>query len=81
MIDYVSLTGTEERLQAQYLVCGRLVRACREVMYEIALEENGDPQVRHRAIQILKDIHREWVEARRIVRRELAGEQTTFTHR
>lgn len=69
------LTESPARLQAQYLVCQHLVRACRQGMYEIAIEEDGDPEVRQEAIRMLKIIHADWIQARRDLRREVTNKQ------
>ncbi len=65
------------KAQAQYLVCQHLVSACRQGMYDFALEEAQDPEVRQEAIRMLKIIHADWIQARRDLRRELVGQQRT----
>lgn len=40
-----------EEIQAQYLGCGHLTRACRQALFEIALDEEDEPAVRRRAVQ------------------------------
>ena len=52
---------------AQYLVCSYLVRACREAMYELALDEQSEPSVRRQAIQTLKVVHQDWVAAEKAI--------------
>ena len=54
-------------LAAQYLVCSYLVRACREAMYELALDEESDTAVRKQAIQTLKVVHQDWVAAQKAI--------------
>ena len=73
MISCLTLTEDRRELDAQHMVCSYLVRACRQVIYELALEENSDATVRHRAIQVLKVVHQDWLEARKAVARELEG--------
>ncbi len=75
MSSAVCLTEKSAQLQAQYLVCQHLVTACRGGMYEIALEEDHEPEVRQEAIRILKIIHADWVQARRDLRREVSDKQ------
>jgi hypothetical protein len=52
---------------AQYLVCSYLVRACREAMYELALDEETDTRVRQQAIQTLKVVHQDWMAAQKAI--------------
>lgn len=61
-----------EEMQAQYLVCGHLSRACRQALFEIALDEEDDPAVRRRAVQQLKEILADWTGAQRWLRREIS---------
>lgn len=68
-------------LEAQYLVCQRLVRACRQALYELALDEEGEPAIRRMAIQAMKDILGDWSQAQKDLRRELALRGNTFTVR
>jgi hypothetical protein len=49
------------------MVCSYLVRACREAMYEMALDEQTDPEIRHQAIATLKVVHRDWLAAQKAV--------------
>jgi len=65
MIPCLTLTEDRRELDAQHMVCSYLVRACRQAMYELALEERSDANVRHRAIQVLKVVHQDWLEAQR----------------
>jgi len=71
--------------EAQYLVCSYLVRACQQAIYDIALDEERDPAVRHEAFGGLKAILEDWSAARRELRRELRGgaraKTPTFTAR
>ena len=73
MIPCLTLTEDRRELDAQHMVCSYLVRACRQAMYELALEERSDANVRHRAIQVLKVVHQDWLEAQKAVARELEG--------
>ena len=41
-------------------------------MYELALDEQSDPNVRHKAVQTLKVIHKDWVEAQKAVASQIA---------
>ncbi len=68
-------------LKAEHAVCQHLVRACRQAMYEMALDQETDAEVRRRAIQILKEIHSDWQEAQKALRREMAQGRPTFTAR
>lgn len=70
------LTESPAQLQAQYLVCQHLVRACRQTMYDLALEDDRDPEVRQEAIRLLKLIHADWIQAQRDLRREAIDQQT-----
>ena len=72
MIPCLTLTEDQDAAAAQHLVCSYLVRACREAMYELALDEHSDPNVRHKAIQTLKVIHKDWVEAQKAVTSQIA---------
>jgi len=67
MIPCLTLTEDRNRLAAQQLVCSYLVRACREAMYDLAIDEQSDPDVRHEAIRVLKVIHKDWIEAQKAV--------------
>jgi len=68
-------TESPAQLQAQYLVCQHLVKACRQGMYEIALEDDQEPEIRQEAIRMLKIIHADWIRARRDLRREVSNKQ------
>ena len=72
MIPCLTLTEDQDAAAAQHLVCSYLVRACREAMYELALDEQSDPNVRHKAVQTLKVIHKDWVEAQKAVASQIA---------
>ena len=72
MIPCLTLTENQDAAAAQHLVCSYLVRACREAMYELALDEQSDPNVRHNAIQTLKVIHKDWVEAQKAIASQIA---------
>ncbi len=82
MIPCLTLTEDREVLDAQHLVCSYLVRACRQAIYELALEEHHNPDVRRRAIQVLKVVHNDWLEAQKAVARELetAADAPTSPH-
>ncbi|TMC00642.1 MAG: hypothetical protein E6J42_00180 [Chloroflexi bacterium] len=69
------------RLHAQYQVCGALVRACRNAIADLALDEEGDPEVRRLAISLMKEILEDWRQAQASVRRELRGSRSSFTAR
>jgi hypothetical protein len=71
MIPCLTLANDRQELDAQHLVCLYLVRASRQAMYELALEEDSDVEVRHRAIDVLKAVHQDWLEAQKAVLREL----------
>ena len=73
MIPCLTLSQDQDAAAAQHLVCSYLVRACREAMYELALEEHSDPNVRHKAIQTLKVVHKDWVEAQKAVASQIAA--------
>ena len=73
MIPCLTLTENQDAPAAQHLVCSYLVRACREAMYELALDEQSDPNVRHTAIQTLKVVHKDWVEAQKAVASQIAA--------
>jgi hypothetical protein len=80
MIPCLTLSDEREELDAQHMVCSYLVRASRQAMYELALEERSDPEVRHRAIQILKIVHQDWLEAQKAIAREMSSDSTGATH-
>jgi len=47
VIPYLTLAEEDQTAAAaQSLVCSYLVRACREAMYELALDEQSEPSVR-----------------------------------
>lgn len=75
MSSALCLTENAAQLQAQYLVCQHLVAACHHGMYEIALEEDREPEVRREAIRILKVIHADWIQTRRELRRQVSDKQ------
>ena len=70
-------------LRAQYAVCKQVTRACRQAMFEIALDEDDAPAVRRRSIGLLKEMIADWSEAQGWLRREIAGRERsrTFTGR
>jgi hypothetical protein len=76
MIPCLTLTNEREQLDAQHMVCSYLVRACRQAMYDLALEEQGAPHVRQRAVQVLKVVHQDWLEAQKAIARELRADST-----
>ena len=67
--------------QAQQLVCGYMVRACQQAIYDLALDDDREPEVRLRAIAGLREILADWREARKSIRTELGGRRATFTTR
>ena len=76
MIPCLTLTEDRKEMDAQHLVSSYLVRACRQAMYELALEARSDPGVRHRAIEVLKVVHQDWLEAQKAIARELGKAPT-----
>jgi hypothetical protein len=76
MIPCLTLTDERHELDAQHMVCSYLVRACRQAMYELALEEQGGPDVRHRAVQVPKMVHQDWLEAQESIAREMNANST-----
>jgi hypothetical protein len=70
MISCLTLTDDRQELDAQHMVCSYLVRACRQAMYELALEDHSREEIRHRAIQVLKVVHQDWLEAQKAIARE-----------
>ena len=75
MVQIRAARDSLEEMQAQYLVCGHLTRACRQAMYEIALDEGDDPGVRRRAVQLLKEIVEDWSDAQRWLRADISRRQ------
>jgi hypothetical protein len=74
LIPCLTLTDEDQNAAAaQYLVCSYLVRACREAMYELALDEESDPSVRRQAIQTLKVVHQDWVAAQKSIGSRYTG--------
>lgn len=71
MIPCLTLSDDRRDLDAQHLVCSYLVRACRQAMYELALEERSHPEARHRAIEVLKVVHLDWLEAQKAISDEI----------
>ena len=68
MIPCLTLTERDSAaMAAQNLVCSYLIRACREAMYELALDEESDTAVRQQAIQTLKVVHQDWVAAQKAI--------------
>ncbi len=67
--------------EAQHMVCGYLVRACQQAIYDLALDDEREPEVRRRAIVALREILGDWREARKAIRAELGGKRATFTAR
>lgn len=72
MIPCLTLSEDQDAAAAQHLVCSYLVRACRDAMYELALDEQSDPNVRHQAIQTLKVVHQDWVQAQKAIASQIA---------
>jgi len=81
MIPCLTLSEEGRELDAQHMVCSYLVRACREAMYELALDEHSDPEVRHRAIQVLKVVHQDWLEAQKAIAREMRPNLASANYR
>jgi hypothetical protein len=75
------VTDHETTTEAQFLVCGYLVRACQQAIYDLALDESRDSEVRHQAIAALREILADWREARKALREEMRSERRTFTSR
>jgi hypothetical protein len=74
VIPCLTLTEDDQNAAAaQYLVCSYLVRACREAMYELALDEQSEPSVRRQAIETLKVVHQDWVAAQKAIGRRYAA--------
>ena len=76
MIPSLTLTDERKELEAQHMVCSYLVRACRQAMYDLALDDQGGSDVRHRAVQVLKMAHQDWLEAQKAIARELRADPT-----
>jgi hypothetical protein len=73
MIPCLTLNEDQNALAAQHLVCSYLVRACREAMYDLALDDQSDANVRHEAIRVLKVVHQDWTAAQKAVAEFAAG--------
>jgi len=71
----------ETSREAQHLVCGYLVRACQQAIYDLALDDDRDPEARRQAIRSLREILGDWREARRAIRAEIVEGRPTFTSR
>jgi hypothetical protein len=71
MIPNLTLSRDRREFEAQHMVCSHLVRACRRAMYDLALDERSHPQVRHRAIEVLKVVHEDWLEAQKAIAADL----------
>jgi hypothetical protein len=69
----ITAQATPNDTEAQHLVCCYLVRACQNAIYELALDEDRKPEVRHSAIQTIRVILEDWRAARKELRRELSG--------
>jgi hypothetical protein len=82
VIPCLTLTEDDQNAAAaQYLVCSYLVRACREAMYELALDEQSEPSVRRQAIETLKVVHQDWVAAQKAIGNGLArGDSGLLAH-
>ena len=68
-------------VEAQQVVCGYMVRACQQTIYDLALDDEREPEVRRRAIGALREILVDWREARKAIRAELGDRRATFTAR
>ena len=77
MIPNLTLSRDRREFEAQYVVCSYLVRACRRAMYELALEERSHPAVRHRAIEVLRVVHQDWLEAQKAIAGDLRDARPT----
>jgi hypothetical protein len=79
------ITATDQTwsTRAQYLVAAHLVRACQGAIYDLATDEDKEPEARHEAIGILKEILVDWIAARRALREEMTSSRVpaTFTAR
>jgi hypothetical protein len=77
------LARTDDRVttEAQHLVCSHLVRACQQAIYDLALDDEREPEVRRRAIEALREVFTDWREARKAVRAGMGSRGTTFTVR
>jgi len=81
MIPFLTLTDDRPELDAQHMVCSYLVRACRQAMYELALEDHSRAETRQRAIQVLNVVHQDWLEAQKAIARELKAGFTRASSR
>jgi len=80
VIPYLTLAEEDQNAAAaQSLVCSYLVRACREAMYELALDEQSEPSVRRQAIQTLKVVHQDWVAAEKAIGSRYAGVKDDYS--
>jgi hypothetical protein len=61
--------------RAEYLVCGYLVQACQQAIYELALDDGEEPEVRRQAIDSLREILTDWREARKAIRSDLGTQR------
>ena len=68
-------------VEAQQVVCGYMVRACQQAIYDLALDDARDPDVRRRAIATLRETLADWREARKSLRAELGERRASFTTR
>jgi hypothetical protein len=67
MTTSMTLPEKQADIAAQHLVCSYLIRACREAMYELALDDASESDVHREAIRLLKVIHQDWSAARTAV--------------
>lgn len=79
MIHSLTLPEEQAQIAAQQLVCSYLVRACREAMYELALDDLSESHVRREAIRLFKTIHEDWLEARKALV-DLVSEPDVLSH-
>jgi hypothetical protein len=77
----ISREDSQLAAEAQRVVCGYLVRACQQAMYDLALDDSREPEVRRQAIAALREILADWREARKSLRAEPGGRRATFTAR
>ena len=77
----ISKEDSQLAAEAQHVVCGYLVRACQQAIYDLALDDAGEPEVRREAIAALRLILPDWREARKSLRAELGDRRATFTAR
>jgi hypothetical protein len=70
-----SIESESSTRRAEYIVCGYLVQACQQAIYELALDEGEEADVRRQAIASLREILGDWREARKSIREELGAQR------